>query len=128
MRELYLKGNQHSPAISFNPAEGKFEMSGESRPEDPREYFLPVVEWLEDFSQFTAGQKENKEIHFTFRLEYMNSISTKIIYDILRRLETLPKSDVVIDWHYQSDDIDMQENGEEFSRMVNLKFKFHSWE
>ena len=130
MRDLVIKGNDRSPSIIFKPAENKFVIGGESRPEDARKYFHPVVEWIEDFSHFTALHKgEEKNIyHFDFRMEYMNSISTKIIYDLLKKLEALPHATIIINWHYASDDVDMQENGQEYSQMVNLKFEFYPYE
>lgn len=124
MRDLQIKGKDHSPNIVFKLSEKYFEISGESRPENAREYYSPVVNWLEDFSHYAAIQKEESEYRLVFKLEYMNSISTKIIFDILKRLEHIPKAKVVVDWHYQSDDIDMQENGEEYAKMVKLPFKF----
>jgi hypothetical protein len=126
MRDLKIQGKEHSPSIHFRPAEEVFEIAGESRPENARQYYLPVIEWIEDFSHFTALHKGDlKEYRFTFKLEYLNSISTKIIFEILKRLETLPKAKIVIDWHYVEEDIDMQENGEEYAKMVSLPFKFH---
>ena len=43
-------------------------------------------------------------------LEYFNTSSSKCLLDVLRKLETLKssgKSDVVVLWHYETDDEDM---------------------
>jgi hypothetical protein len=127
MRDLNIKGKDHSPTILFKPGDNVYEISGESRPENARMYYMQVIDWIEDFSHYTALHKgEPKEYRFIFKMEYMNSISTKIIFDILKRLEKLPQAKVVVEWHYQSDDIDMQENGEEYAKMVDLPFEFFS--
>ncbi|MBC7863627.1 MAG: DUF1987 domain-containing protein [Bacteroidia bacterium] len=127
MRDLVIEGTDHTPNIHFKPTEGTFEIKGESRPENARQFFHPIVEWIEDFSHYTVYNKEKapKPYRFNFKLEYMNSISTKLIYDLLKKLEEIPNTSIIINWYYQEDDIDMQENGEEYSRMVKLKFEFH---
>jgi hypothetical protein len=129
MENLVIKGTANSPEIIFKPAEGIFEISGESRPENASQFFKPVFKWIEDFSAECKSKKEGAQTayRFTFRLEYMNSISTKLFYDLLKLLEVIPPPRIIVDWHYQDEDIDMQENGEEYARLLKLKFEFHLW-
>ena len=60
-------------------------------------------------------------------MTYFNTASSKIILDILMRLENLHndgKTKVTVEWHHDEDDEDMQEAGEEYSEIVEVPFKF----
>ncbi len=127
MRELNIQGKDHSPTIQFHSSKNVLEISGESRPEHPREYYQPLVDWVMELINGAGKNPEIKgEYRIVFKMEYMNSISTKIIYDILKKLENLSAVNVIVEWHYMSDDIDMQESGEEYSKLLKLPFVFHS--
>jgi uncharacterized protein YkuJ len=59
-------------------------------------------------------------------MTYFNTASSKIILDILMRLETLHEDgkNITIEWHYEEDDEDMQEAGEEYADIVEVPFTF----
>jgi uncharacterized protein YkuJ len=59
-------------------------------------------------------------------MTYFNTASSKIILDILMRLEDLHNDgkNITVEWHYEEDDEDMQEAGEEYSEIVEVPFKF----
>ena len=59
-------------------------------------------------------------------MTYFNTASSKIILDILMKLEELHEAgnEVMIEWHYEEDDEDMQEAGEEYSEIVEVPFSF----
>jgi len=49
MEKLIIEATVNSPRIVLDPEEKKFEFSGESRPENVRNFYLPVLEWLEKY-------------------------------------------------------------------------------
>jgi uncharacterized protein YkuJ len=59
-------------------------------------------------------------------MTYFNTASSKIILDILMRLETLHEDgkNISVEWHYEEDDEDMQEAGEEYADIVEVPFTF----
>ena len=126
MKPLIIKGTKFSPKILFNPQLMKFEISGESRPEDAGKLFDIVLEWLEDY--LTANKKEttSSQLKFEFNLLYFNTVSAKYILEILRLLQVyyLENSKIKILWYYKAKDEDMKESGEEFKRLVNMPFEF----
>ena len=90
---------------------------------------MPVLEWLENYSSEVASQdavskKVNREFHFNF--EYFNSTSAKYILDLFKTLGTLSSNGISIGvyWHYEEDDEDMLEVGQEMSRMCKLPFEY----
>jgi len=129
MEKLIIEATVNSPRIVLNPEEKKFEFSGESRPENVRNFYLPVLEWLEKFSTQQSGLKERERmpaLDCLFNFEYFNSTSAKYILDIFKSLNTLNSLGVELDikWLYEEDDEDMLEVGEEMSRMSKLKFEY----
>ena len=129
MEKLIIEATVNSPRIVLNPEELKFEFSGESRPENVRNFYLPVLEWLEKFSTHQSGLKESermKALNCLFNFEYFNSTSAKYILDIFKSLNALHSLGVNLDikWFYEEDDEDMLEVGQEMSRMSKLSFEY----
>ena len=59
-------------------------------------------------------------------MEYFNTSSSKCILDVFKKLESINKggqSQVVINWHYEEDDEDMLEAGEDYQAIINVPFK-----
>jgi len=55
---------------------------------------------------------------------YFNTASSKLIMDILLKLEEMVEdgANIKVEWYYQEDDEDMMEAGEEFSDIVEVDF------
>lgn len=117
MEIISLEGTEDTPKILLDKANGIFEVSGRSLPEDSAEFYQPIIEWLNAYRQDPL-----EETTFVFKLEYFNTASSKLILDILTALEEIPG--VSIHWYYYEDDEDMEEAGEEFSELVDIKFEF----
>lgn len=118
MDKLKLEATEETPEITLDQENNVFEMTGRSLPEDATEFYQPVLEWLEQY-----GQNPNQETPFTFNLEYFNTASSKLLLDVLTKLEEIDNSKVL--WYYDGDDEDMQEAGEEFSEIVDVPFEFY---
>ena len=121
MEKLIIEPTLNSPGVVLDPVENKFEFSGESRPENVRNFYIPILEWLE---QFGAGAKNPATC--IFNLEYFNSTSDKYILDIFKVLRTIHDAGngVTVQWHYEADDEDMYEVGVEMARMSGLSFDY----
>lgn len=129
MEKLIIDATLNTPSIIFDPEKNLFQFTGESRPENVRNFYIPVLEWLENYTSEVASQdKENKsrahEFHFNF--EYFNSTSAKYILDLFKTLSNLHSEgiNVLVYWHYEEDDEDMLEVGKEMSRMSRLTFDY----
>lgn len=126
MDKLTLAPTLNSPGVNLDPSGNKFEFSGESRPENVRNFYLPILEWLESFAGEVSGKEGDTPLEFSFNFEYFNSTSAKYILDIFKILNTIhgSGSPVKVSWHYEEDDEDMYEVGLEMSRMAGLPFDF----
>ena len=127
MRKLIIDQQQNSPKVILDPENKMYLISGESRPHDVREFYEPVILWLEEFSSHlnkSAGKEE--PVIFNFDFEYFNSSSSKLILDICKILAKLRQQDmnIGVKWHFEKDDYDMLEAGKEFSAIVKLPFDY----
>lgn len=59
------------------------------------------------------------------QLEYFNTSSSKCILDLFKKLETIRAAgnEVTVLWHYEADDEDMLEAGEDYAGIINIPFK-----
>jgi hypothetical protein len=129
MEKLIIEPTVNSPRIVLDSESRNFEFSGESRPENVRKFYLPILEWLE---AYTAEQEKLRDDERTFGLlcqfnfEYFNSTSAKYILDIFKSLNAISALDIELEikWLYEEDDEDMLEVGQEMSRMSKLSFEY----
>ena len=124
MTPLYIEKTEAGPKINFDPANQLFSIEGESAPENARLIYFPVLEWLEVHKSEIISIPPFK---FNFSFDYLNSISLKYVYDILKKLENFSDNGckVEVNWEYMKDDEEMKENGEEFARLVKLDFRIN---
>jgi len=130
MDALMIEQTEFAPKVVLDPVNNKFEISGESRPENAGKFYEPIVKWLEQYQSvlfYQKGQsgKANK-VTFDFSLDYFNSTSAKHLLDILKQLDNYYNEgyDVLIRWYYFEQDEDMRDSGEEFSKLINVPIEF----
>ena len=111
MDKITIEGTSKTPTIIFDAEAGLLELKGRSIPENSIEFYKPVVESLDKYSQ---EPKDKTSVNI--QLEYFNTSSSKCILDLFKKLESIHKTgkDVVINWFYEEDDEDMLEAGEDY--------------
>ena len=119
MEPISIIGTPKTPTVTFE-ANGKLEIKGRSIPENSVEFYKPLVDWLEQYLSSPAPLTE-----VSIKLEYFNTSSSKCILDVFKKLEAIYKSgnEVVILWHYEEDDEDMLEAGEDYQSIIKVPFK-----
>ncbi len=127
MRKLLIDPTINSPKVILDPDNNVFEIAGESRPPDIREFYGQILDWLDEFSKkLILSNDKSGTLTFNFDFEYFNSSSGKMILDICKILARL-RSDgfnIEVIWHYEKDDFDMLEAGKEMSKIVRFPFDF----
>jgi hypothetical protein len=118
-----------SPEICLSPAENKFVISGNSAPEDVRELYYPVLDWMKEFVSLVRKNNtytDKKPLIFKLDLEYFNSSSAKFLFDIFTLLKDLNNQGVpvVIEWYYDAEDTDLREAGEDLALLCEIEFKY----
>ncbi len=122
LQPLRIQGTDDTPLVILdpNPDNPKFEISGRSLPEDVVAFYEPILEWLDEYAKNPLPKTV-----VDFKLEYFNTASSKLLLDILLKLEDMYDDghDVLVRWHYPEDDEDMQEAGEEYADIVEVPFE-----
>ncbi|MEE4197246.1 MAG: DUF1987 domain-containing protein [Bacteroidales bacterium] len=132
MKILNIAATNKSPRIFFDPAKKLFEIKGNSRPENVRDFFYPILETLRNYfdsaaedQQLISGSEE-KPFTFNFKLDYFNSSSAKFISDILVIVKDYSEKGICfkVYWYFEDGDDDMKEVGEDFSDMISFPFNY----
>ncbi len=121
MQNVQIPATARTPAVSFDFANDRLKLTGESYPEDVTEFYRPVLSALDAYLADLGG----RSCRFDFELIYLNSSSAKIIMTLMDKLEAAAATGVTIDifWYYDGEDDIMQELGEEFGEdLENVKF------
>lgn len=124
METLNIKGSWKSPHITLNP-NGNFEIWGRSLPENVFELYSPVFEWLKEYEKSPA-----KETTVDVKLEYFNTSSSKLLFEIFKHFEKLNQAgnNIKVNWYFEADDPDLEEEGKMFSDLVDLPVELISVE
>jgi hypothetical protein len=117
MEKLFIEETSDTPQVEFDPNSGKFELKGKALPEDAIHFFRPIYDWLSEY----LDQTENP-VTVTLDLLYLNSSSTRYIFNILSLLETAKENgrDVQVKWRVASSDEVMLSKGEEMQEMLEV--------
>jgi hypothetical protein len=120
METIKIQGTEDTPKIILDAGNEIMEISGRSLPEDVSSFYEPVLNWLTEYSS-----NPNKKTVFNFKLTYFNTASSKLLLDILMKLEEMNEKgqEVLVKWHYPEDDEDMAEAGEEYADIVDVPFE-----
>ena len=121
MEHLVIAKTDDTPEIDFNPGTKELKISGRSLPEDVTTFYAPVLEWLDELEETAIG-----ELKFIVNLEYLNTASSKLILDILMKLEDIHSegsNSIEIIWNFDKRDTDMEEAAEEYSELVEVPFQ-----
>ncbi len=121
MENLKIPNAPKTPGIDFDSVTGDFFISGISVPENSREFYDPIINWIKDYTKSPA-----KSTNVEFKLSYVNTSSLQFIYDMLMLLDGVDgeSSSVSVDWYFLEEDIDMQEMGEDFRDAISVEFNF----
>ncbi len=117
---IKIQGTDDTPTVILDVQNDIFQISGRSLPEDVSAFYDPILEWLREFAE-----SSHDKMTFGFKLEYFNTASSKLILDILLKLEDMFENgkEVQVKWYYPEDDEDMEEAGEEYADIVDVPFE-----
>lgn len=124
MEELHINATTQTPFIHFNGKSGVMEIKGRSIPDQPDEFWLPILNWFE-----TYLLNPNASTVVKINLEYFNISSSKRILFLLYKLNELAEigKDVHVEWLYRETDEDMYEVGQDYAYMVKVPFIFKEY-
>ncbi|HBX49803.1 MAG: hypothetical protein A2275_04450 [Bacteroidetes bacterium RIFOXYA12_FULL_35_11] len=126
MEALIIEATPNTPKVTLNPAEKIFNITGESRPENVKDFYEPILKWFENYLAELKSQGNTKAFSLRLFLEYFNSSSAKYMLNLSKKMYEFIAAGipVSIDWCFIEDDEDMKETGEEIERMTKVPFKY----
>jgi len=115
---MEIKALGNKPYVKLDKENCTLTIKGKSYPEHPSTFYNPILEELEKCSEYMEGAV----ITIDLALEIMNSVSTKYIYHMIKKIDGSARN-LVINWYYEEDDDDMKEEGSLFrNAFPNSKF------
>jgi hypothetical protein len=120
MESLKITGMDDIPTVIFDIENKIFQISGRSLPEDVTVFYDPLLLWLDEYAK-----KSKEPMVFDFKLTYFNTASSKLLLDILLKLEEMRSrgKKVLVRWYYPKDDEDMKDAGLEYADIVEIPFE-----
>ena len=112
---------KNCPGIAYYSDSNKLELVGRSIPENPELIFRRLEEWL------TIHFEKNNGLDVNIQLEYINSGSSKYLYEILKRLTGYGRSGKIVrmKWLYEEDDEGMLELGEHYRDTAGIPLEIN---
>jgi hypothetical protein len=131
MKGLNIPETDKSPRVLFDPENYIFEMQGNSRPENVRDFYFPIIYKVRKHFEKVIDKNQIENFNescfkFNFKLDYFNSSSAKFISDLLLIIKNLTDEglEMKIYWYFADGDEDMKDVGEDFSEMISFPFNF----
>lgn len=90
------------------------------------EFYKPLLDSLDSF----IANSDLGRINAVFFIEYLNYSSSKIVMNIISKLDQYSKTGakVSITWYHEPDDEDMQEFGEELQESTDVEMKIAEYQ
>ncbi len=119
MEAISIQGTHKTPSIVFNSEQGLLEIKGRSNPENSKVFYNPLLDWVETY---VSNPPEKTTVNV--QLEHFNTISSKSLLDLFRRLKTIIKlnKEVTINWYYERDDEDILDAGKNYENITGIPF------
>ncbi|NPA68340.1 MAG: DUF1987 domain-containing protein [Chlorobi bacterium] len=121
---INLERTKNSPEIILDKENAIFKISGRSIVEDPKEFYTPVYNWLEEYVKAPLDRT-----NFIIDLEYFNSSSARQIMELIMLLEKIPETGnkVKVSWLYEEGDEMSRERGDEIKMVSKLDFEIKEY-
>jgi hypothetical protein len=120
MEKYEIEGTVKTPSIVMDGDDGIMTIEGRSNPENAREFFQPVMEWLDEYLKNPAEKTDLR-----INLEHFNTSSSKYLMEVLRKIRYLADNDHLfnVTWMYEEDDLEMLDTAEAYEMMTGLRFE-----
>lgn len=121
MTDLHIEQSPNAPRVDFIANEGVLSIEGRSIPENPGDFYKPLLQWAYDYFK-----NPNKLTTITIKLEYINSGSSKSLLEFFRFIKEQYSNghQCIIKWHAEEDDESVRELGEHYQYTLKIPFEF----
>ncbi|MFP4556554.1 MAG: SiaC family regulatory phosphoprotein [Bacteroidales bacterium] len=119
MDNIHWQTGQEELLVYANKENGELLLSGVSYPVNPNDFFMPVSNWIANYLN-----TQSKELHFHLAIFDWDAISYNSILSIFTIINSNnSKEKVKVFWHYNDNDLDILEDGEELKNIAKFPFE-----
>ena len=121
MEPFSVEASKQTPHVVLDKNKEIFLFTGRSLPENSAAFYEPILAWLNQYIN-----NPNPVTIINFELEYFNSASSKIIFEIILMLKDILSKglEAKVNWCYTEEDEDILESGQTFEGLSNVPFVF----
>jgi SiaC family regulatory phosphoprotein len=121
MKSFFSAATGKTPKIILDKEKNEFIISGRSLPEDVREFYYPMLDWLQEYFK-----DPNDKTNLIIEISYYNTASSKIFLDMLFLLKDYydKGAKIIITWRYEKEDEEVLEAGEDLMRVSKMPMVF----
>ncbi len=121
MTRFELEETNNTPHIVFDSVANNFVVEGKSFPEDSKEFYRRVIEWMDQYKA-----EKPAALTLSFNLFYLSSSSIISVKQLLLKLLEIQQAGTKISvvWNYDHDDDDIKKTGEDYQQLTKLNFVY----
>jgi hypothetical protein len=125
MEKLYVHQTKTTPSIVFDAEKGEFKITGRSIPADAAVFYSMADKWADKFTAIF----DKDVLTIDIMLDHLNTGSVRSILTILTRFLRMKARGkaIHVNWHYEQEDEDIRDKGEEMSLILGHPFNFISF-
>lgn len=118
MDKIYFPATDSTPFVNFVD-DSKLVISGRSISENEITFYKPIIAW--------ASMLQVKLLEVDVDLEYVNSRSSKMLFQLLKVMDVNPDiKTLIINWYYDEGDEDAFLKGQVYQEaLTKARFNFH---
>ena len=127
MKKLIINKTEKTPAIILDSESNTYSIEGVSCSESVSEFYKPVIKWINEYYKERIDNPDNdSKIEFKINFKYINSTTFKYVIEILRKLSSFYDKGMPVNilWHYEDDDDDIMDTGNDLAEINNIKVPF----
>ncbi len=112
MKPLKIDAAIDSPEVNFDSTTNIFSISGISHPENAKDFYIDIINWLEEYYEEIKDKNDTKII-LDFNFKYINSSSYKYLREIMKRIANFRNNGIIVEviWNYHEEDEDLLNEG-----------------
>ena len=125
MKPLKIEAAIDTPEILFDPVTNIFSISGISHPENAKEFYGDILDWLDEFYQ-EVKEKKGQKIVVDLNFKYINSSSYKYLREVMKKVSNIKQNGIQVEviWNYHEDDEDLLNEGMVLFELPDIRLDY----
>lgn len=125
MKPLKIEAAIDTPEILFDPVTNIFSISGISHPENAKEFYEEILDWLDEFYQ-EVKEKQGQKIVVDLNFKYINSSSYKYLREVMKKVSNIKQNGIQVEviWNYHEEDEDLLNEGMVLFELPDIQLNY----